>query len=153
MSLEYTGWVSITKGELASTLSGAEIHNIESVALRDGQEDPIEQAIAGVIGLVRGYVSGNPANRLGEGATVPARLRDITLDIITHRVLTRVKLNPSNARQGRYDDALKILDKVSTGSIAISDPETEEADPNEYPSRSYVTIKAGKVSSDTNGLL
>lgn len=54
-------------------------------------------------------------------ATVPARLRDICVDIATYKFSQTADVLTDEIRQ-RYDDAVKWLDKVSSGRVSLGLP-------------------------------
>ena len=124
-------WITITKDHLASTLTGPEISAIEQAALKSGQEDPIEQAIREGVDYVRGFVAACKENRMGPADTVPERLIYPTIDIIAHKVLTRVMITPKNMRHERYKEALATLKCVAQCDFIVEDPTPESSDPAE----------------------
>jgi len=124
-------WITLSEDDLTSVLAGPEIDKIKIAALKLGQDDPIQAALDEAVSECRGYVAACSRNQLGEGETIPSRLKGKVLDIAAHRVLTRVLQVPNGARQSRYDDAQKLFILVSKCQFEVERPANLPDDPLE----------------------
>jgi len=121
-------WVAITEAHLKTRLSGPELNGFRSAALATGQADPIASQIAQTVDLVRGYIAGYQANRLGEAGTVPEKLVGVTVDLLVVEVEKRCAgklIDPNGHREKSAQTAMSILRDVAAGRFAIDVPETE----------------------------
>lgn len=117
-------WIPITTAAVQSRLADAEISAARSVALADGQADPLDEIVSRVVREVRGYVAGNRDNVLAEGDTIPEECEDSALALIRFRLCSRLPV-PSlitDARKAEKDEALTFLRDVAAGRIAVVQP-------------------------------
>ena len=120
-------WITITEKDVLTVLSGPQLEGVREAALDPIQPDPIAPTVSQVVALVRGYVAGNPANQLGAGETIPAKLMAPALDLIAVRVPQRIGQSPSEGRKDLAKDAIRLLERVSEGKFDIEEPADPEA--------------------------
>lgn len=129
-------WTTLNESQLEDLLSGAEKAALKAF-LASGQENPVPGILARVAGLVRGKIAANDKNTLGEGDTLPATLLDSALVIARHRLLNRLPMPAllTEGRRNEYRDAMKILDDVASGGMAVERPDspTEETTASATP--------------------
>ena len=115
-------WIEIIEADLLTVLSGPELSSFRSAALAGGQPDPIAPTVEQVVSLVRGHVAGWRGNTLGEGGTIPEKLKAPSLDVIAYRVASRVNMSAGRTRQALHDQALRLFEWVSQGRFDIEEP-------------------------------
>jgi len=121
-------WVTITVEDVKSRFAIDELQALQEEQVGDGQADPIEELIAETVDLVRGYVGVH--NSLGDGDTIPAKLRSIVLNIIRYEALNRLGQEATEDRKESYKQAFAVLKLVKDGQFTVAEPEvvdTEEA--------------------------
>lgn len=94
------------------------------IADRDGDgvidADAVDRALADAANLTDAHVGQKYALPL---ATVPALLIDINVDIAIYKLADTADVMTDQHR-ARYDDAMKLLGKISTGMLSLGiDPE------------------------------
>jgi len=105
-------------------MADAEIDAARTIALADGQADPLAEVVSRVVKEVRGYVGGYTTNSLAEGDTIPEECEDAALALIRWRLCSRLPVASllTDARRAEKDEALTFLRDVSAGRIAIVQP-------------------------------
>lgn len=127
-------------------LSGPELAALKTVALADGQTDPLPEILADVIHEVRGYVSACGRNTLAEGATIPEKLKGAALAMIRYRLVTRLpaKSLMNDDRRKENSDALHLMRDVAGCKFAVDEPTTPAAtQPAVLPSPT-VSVRAAR---------
>lgn len=121
-------WAAIAESDVITHISSAEIEGLRSAALADGQTDPVAPAISQVTSLVRGYVAACRRNELDADTTkIPTRLLGAACDMVVAEIIGRVPgYDLDEIRQGKYDKALKLMDRVADCKFSIEDPDTGE---------------------------
>lgn len=121
-------WVELTVEDLKPRLSGPELTLLQSRALATGQSDPVPEVIAQAIDEVRGYVSSNRKNVLGPAGTIPAQLKRAAVSIAIWDLAGRPgaggKIVRTEDRKDAYNDAMKLLERVSKDEFAVEAPES-----------------------------
>lgn len=117
-------WAEITESHVQTRLAGAELNALKTVALANGQANPLTEIIADAVNETRGYCAARYT--LGPDGTVPGKLVSATLAIIRYRFITRLPLKTllTEERKAEYRDALTLLRDVAAGRFAIEEPET-----------------------------
>lgn len=118
-------WISITTADVQRSLAGGELLALQAEGLGDGQIDPLPGIISDVVAEVRGYISANALNRLGDGETIPDRLRATALVRIRFEAFTRLPLGRELLTEDRVkanDNAIQRLRDVAAGRFQIEDP-------------------------------
>lgn len=123
-------WIEITVEDVKSRFAIVELDALQNKQVAEGQADPIVELIAETVSLVRGFVGGNPANTLGEGDTIPIKLKSIVLNIIRYEALNRLGQPVTEDRKESYKKAFEVLKWVKDGTFAISDPVTASTEEN-----------------------
>ena len=119
-------WINVTETDLKGLLAGAEYTAIQTAALATAQADPVPQAVADAIQLVRSKVAGCLNNYLGDqasGEVIPQECRNACLNLARYYACSRVPaglVNPE--RRKEYDDAIKYLDQVADCKVRIELP-------------------------------
>ena len=124
-------WITLNETDLQGKLAGPELTAIQTVALSDGQTNPVQEVLNDTAEFVRGFVANQPRNiPLGNGVTVPSKLKSAALAIAVHeacsRLPTRVLLTPDRIRQ--YDNAIHLLERVADGRFAVDRPAPDQID-------------------------
>jgi hypothetical protein len=122
-------WRELTEDDILGVLSAGEIAGYQVASPGQGQ-DPMQDAIAGVVGMCRGYIADNPSNRLEEGMTLPERVMLPAKHLIRVELLTRLDLEVSEDRRRAATQAIRFFERVSEGKVAIEQPtgDIEQAD-------------------------
>lgn len=118
-------WIAISEAAVKSTLAAAELTALRTVQLAAGQADPLAEIIARTTDEVRGYVAGNPLNRLGLAGLIPAELEAAALALVRYRLATRLPIKTllTDARKDEQRDALTLLRDVAGGRFAVIAPD------------------------------
>jgi hypothetical protein len=137
-------WLTLTIDRLATKLSSAEFASVTAAQLPDGSfaEDVLAEEIERTVAMVRGYVSGNRENTLGEGETIPSELEDAALAILRHKIFTRIpglKRLLDEGRVREYEDALQQLSHTASGRFRITPPTTAAVEQPAGPTITVVT--------------
>lgn len=152
-------WNPITAADVQKKLTAAEYASITSVSLPGGESAStiVAEEITNAIQEVRGYVAGYHANVLGDGATVPDELRDVTLVLIRQRLFTRLpgmKRLLDELRQSEYEEAMRKLRDVAAGRFRLVAPETAASDQAAGAGVQLISSRTRTASpSQTAGLL
>lgn len=117
-------WITITPNDLKTRFTGAELERLRTGALSEGQGDPLPEVISQVVREVRGYVSANARNVLGEGQTVPDELKGASLARIAFELATRLPVARlmTEERKEANTSAETLLKRVSEGKFSIECP-------------------------------
>lgn len=123
-------WITITTDDVKTRLSGPELTALQTVALSDGQSDPLPEIVSQVVDECRGYVAACASNTLGDGETIPEKLLGAALAMIRYRLATRLptKRLLTDERVDENKGAVRLLERVADCKFAIEEPETPEAD-------------------------
>jgi phage gp36-like protein len=83
----------------------------------DGQADPdvVAQAVADADAEIDAYLAARYQLPL---STVPTVLKRLAADLLMYRLATTADLLTEEKRQ-RYEDAVKLLDRISKGSVSL----------------------------------
>lgn len=119
-------WIAINDSHLLTILAGPKLAGIREAALADGQADPVQPVVDQVTAEVRAAVAASGKYLLGDGNTVPDELLSAALDIFVVRFGMRVEEDPSEGRIRLMDQALKRLEAVANGKLALSIPTIPE---------------------------
>lgn len=128
-------WQTVQPSALQATLSAPELAAFKTVALEDGQAEPLQEIIDQTVEEVRGYISAG-SFALGAAGTVPFKLMRSTLCVIRYRLITRLPIrSPELLEQRRreFEDAQRLFERVAEGKFQIEEPEV--TDPSEPPPR------------------
>ena len=85
-----------------------------SASLPDGvtAAEIIADELSRTVAQVRGFVSANKSNALGDGETIPDELKDAALVIVRYKVFTRLpgmKALLDELRVKEYEEATRLL--------------------------------------------
>jgi len=127
-------WNTITADDLQGILSASEYAGVTTASLPEGKTGPelVAETIANATVEARGYIAANSENTLGLDGTVPDEIKASVLVIIRHRVFTRLpkmKALLDDLRVKEYDEAMRKLRDVSSGTFKLVQPVTP-ADPD-----------------------
>lgn len=110
-------WSNITAADVEAHLNAGELDDYRRHAAQI--EDPLPTIIEDVTHLVRGYVA--VRYRTQDGG-IPDALRIATIDLVIHRLASRVHRGggetDANRRQGA-DKAMAMLEDVATGDLVL----------------------------------
>jgi hypothetical protein len=135
-------WITLTSDDVKRSLSGAELGALRTAALASGQTDPLPTVIADVVNEIRGYIAACDRNTLGEGATIPDKLKNAALSRIRYEAFTRLPVTRGLLTQDRVDAnsaAIALLRDVAGCRFAIEEPTTASTESISAPSPSVGT--------------
>lgn len=112
-------WAAITESDVLTVISAAELSKLRQASLEAGQADPLQPIIDDVTSLVRTYIA--RVATLGAANTIPGSLKIAAMDIVAVRLLMRLGLAVSEARQKAYDRALQFLQDVSESKLRLEE--------------------------------
>lgn len=124
-------WITLTRDDLKTRFSKPELQKLPSAARAEGltAEAVLDEAVAGVVGEVRGYVA--VKNALGPAGSIPEELKNAALSRIVPLVIGRLPgltdLMDETRKTGAQD-ALSLLRRVAEGNFAIVPPAVPAAD-------------------------
>lgn len=118
-------WITLSINDVKTRLAGAEVEALQEAALAVGQADPLPEIIRQAIIEVRGYVAACRENTLGAGDTIPEELKSAALDLIRHRVCTRLPVQLlTEERKEEYRNALTLLRDAAACRFTLEQPAT-----------------------------
>jgi len=116
-------WQTVASTDITARLSGRELTLLQSVALADGQSDPLPEVILQVVDEIRGYISAHKANTLGAGSTIPQVLLGTCASLVRYYLAARIPSFPTDeTRKEEYRQAIRRLEQVAEGKFAIEEP-------------------------------
>lgn len=124
-------WISPTAATVKARISGPEFEALKSAARSAGQvaDTLVDDTISRVINLIRGFVARKYT--LGVTGTIPDELESCVGTLFVYEFITRLpgmsKLLDER-RTKAYDDAMRLLRDVASGTFVIVPPETPAAD-------------------------
>lgn len=142
-------WITITDADVQTRLAGAELSAYRSAAKATGQADPLPEIISGVVDEVRGYVAACDRNTLGAGSTIPEKLKSAALAMIRYRLITRLPLSIGDERKAEYNDALRLLERVSECKFSVEEPEVIDPEAKSSGLEPSVGSRSRNFTSET----
>ena len=126
-------WRELTTDDLLAALSGPEVTALRTKALGDGQNDPVDQALASAVLMVRDRIAAHRGNKLAAGNTLPEGMVRVAVAIARWDILTRLNVESlmTPQREGQYKDALAELRDVAAGRVSIETPEEADDTPRQ----------------------
>jgi hypothetical protein len=122
-------WIALTEEKLLTRMSGLELDAFRSVALKDGQADPVQGLFDQITRKVRSRVAACMQNKLGPEGTIPDELLDDALALCVMGVMTRpagTVIDPNDARTKSAAQAESNLRDAAMCKIAIEQPPVAE---------------------------
>ena len=115
-------WVTLSTTDVLAAFSAPEKAAYDAAAAADN----MAAIVADVAEEVRGYVGVKAS--LPTGSTIPARLVSTAVAVARYRFLASLPSQRliTDARQREYNDALRRLQSVASGTFAIDDATTGE---------------------------
>ena len=145
-------WRELTEDDVLQTLTAPERDAIQTAATDPLQPLPVGAVLSTVVADARGRIAAHPANRLGDGATVPETLVHHLVAIARWRLLSRLPTDrlATDSRKLEYQEALRALNAVASGKYALETPETPDDEPRATlrPSISGRTPKFSRSAQD-----
>jgi phage gp36-like protein len=125
-------WITITQDDVLASINSPELTAALNTALAAGQGNPLDTLMADVTTEVRGYV--RRRNTLGQPGTLPGELKNAAIDIIIYRAANRLrKKGIAGDKKADNDQALKKLQAVADGSLAVSAPDNPTTEVTSAP--------------------
>jgi phage gp36-like protein len=125
-------WITLASGDVLASINNPELTAALNTALASGQSNPLNTLIPDVTAEVRGYV--RRRNTLGPAGTLPQELKNAAIDIIIYRAANRLRKTAFAAdKKGDNDLALRKLEAVANGEIAISAPDNPTSEITSAP--------------------
>lgn len=122
-------WIALTEEKLLTRISGPELAAFRSVALADGQADPVQGLFDAITRKVRSRVAACTQNKLGPEGTIPDEILSDALALCVMDIMTRpagTVIDPNDARTKAATQAEQNLRDVASCKIMIEQPPTNE---------------------------
>jgi len=145
-------WRPPTEADLLSgSISGAELSAYRAAALGESQADPVTAQLSTVTNFVRGYISANAENSLGNDGTLPEAVIPAAMDYIAVDIIKRLPGRKiDEARATARKEAIDLFNRIAAGTYKIEQPPTG-ADPSEtMPSSSPSFVSKTRNYQRTN---
>lgn len=126
-------WIILTEADALTVVNAPTLNAARTAAIKAGQADPLPAVLTQVTDQVRGSVGASGRYALGEAGTLPAKLRSTALDLLAVRLLGRLDLDISDAKQTLYKSAEATLKAVAEGRFDIEEPEIASTEPSSSP--------------------
>lgn len=128
-------WIQITDEILPELFADRELAAVAEKRAAFSA-DPVPGILSSVATLIRSRLQSGGSSRLqGDELSIPECLRDTAGDLIRHKLLTRFALTISDAREKRYDEAMRTLRELSDGSYVIPDEGQDNTPAPHYSGR------------------
>jgi phage gp36-like protein len=115
-------WITLSQADVLASINNSELTAAISAALASGQDNPLDTLLPDVTAEVRGYV--RRRNTLGPTGTLPQELKNAAVDIIIYRAANRLRKKAiAEDKKPDNDQALKKLEAVAEGNLAVSAPD------------------------------
>lgn len=125
-------WITIAQDDVLASINNSELTAALNAAPATGQENPLDTLIPDVTAEVRGYV--RRRNTLGPAGMLPQELKNAAIDIIIYRTANRLRKKAiAEDKKADNDQALRKLEAVAEGSLAVSAPDTPTTDVTSAP--------------------
>ena len=148
-------WRAMTEADLLVAMSNDELELVRDTALANKQADPIAAAILHVVNHIRGFIAGNPNNRLGAEGELPESLIAPAADLLVVRLPSRVSglsIDIGDVRKKAAATAEAMLRDVAKGVFFIEDPDTydeiSEAANDNAPSMNDKDLNFSQTAQD-----
>lgn len=115
-------WITLTEADALTVLNAKILEAARARVLAATQVDPLPPVIVQVVDQVRGSVGASGRYALGEGSTLPAKLKATALDILAVRLLGRLDQEIGEAKMTLYKSAEATLRAVAEGRFDIEEP-------------------------------
>lgn len=126
-------WNTLTEADALTVVNAPTLAAARTAAVQDGQADPLPLVITQVVDQVRGSVGASGKYILGPAGTIPSKLAAAALDLLAVRLLGRLDLEISEAKQKLYASAEATLRAVAKGEFDIEEPEIPSEEPSSAP--------------------
>ena len=125
-------WITITQSDVLASINNPELSAALNTALASGQNNPLDTLIPDVTAEARGYV--RRRNTLGQSGMLPQELKNAAIDIIIYRAANRLRKKAmAEDKKADNDLALKKLQGVAEGSVAVSAPDNPTTEVTSAP--------------------
>jgi len=125
-------WITITQDDVLASINNPELTAALNTALASGQNNILDTLISDVTAEVRGYV--RRRNTLGQSGTLPQELKNAAIDIIIYRAANRLRKKAiAEDKKTDNDLALRKLEGVADGSVAVSAPDNPTTEVTSAP--------------------
>ena len=133
-----TNWIQLTEADLHRYLAEPQVTALRTVALADGQPDPLPEILADVSARIRAEVAACPRNRLSaDPALIPPELKGAAVALAAAALQSRVPPVRLTRDQDRSaDNARRLLKRVAECEVAIAVP-PDPAPASDYPSGGF----------------
>ena len=125
-------WITISQGDVLASINNSELTAALNTALAAGQANPLDTLIADVTAEARGYV--RRRNTLGQSGTLPQELKNAAIDMIIYRAANRLRKKAiAEDKKADNDEALRKLEAVAEGTVAVSAPDNPTTEVTSAP--------------------
>lgn len=145
-------WITISAADVEAALTVEELNKYREAGASESQPDPLTPILANAELEVRGFIGATyPMATTG----VPDVLKNVTLDIVVHRLCKRLNYEEGDQRKKAYDEAIDLLTMIAKGDLPMAiDTPTTEAAPPEGPGGSELVSSTTRTykGSDLDGI-
>jgi phage gp36-like protein len=125
-------WITISQDDVLASINNSELTAAINTVLASGQDNPLDTLLSDVTAEVRGYV--RRRNTLGPIGTLPQELKNAAIDIIIYRAANRLRKKAiAEDKKADNDQALRKLEGVAEGAIAVSVPDSPTTEVTSAP--------------------
>ena len=125
-------WITLTQDDVLASINNSELTAALNTATASGQDNPLDTLLPDVTAEVRGYV--RLRNTLGPAGTLPQELKNAAIDIIIYRAANRLRKKAiADDKKPDNDQALRKLEAVAEGGLAVSIPDNPTTEVTSAP--------------------
>ena len=125
-------WITLTQDDVLASINNSELTAALNTATASGQDNPLDTLLPDVTAEVRGYV--RLRNTLGPTGTLPQELKNAAIDIIIYRAANRLRKKAiADDKKPDNDQALRKLEAVAEGGLAVSIPDNPTTEVTSAP--------------------
>ncbi|MGP8200215.1 MAG: phage protein Gp36 family protein [Limisphaerales bacterium] len=125
-------WITIAPADVLASINNSELTAALNAAQASGQDNPLDTLIPDVTAEARGYV--RRRNTLGQSGTLPQELKNAAIDIIIYRTANRLRKKAiAEDKKADNDEALRKLQAVADGRVAVSAPDNPTTEVTSAP--------------------
>lgn len=120
-------WREPTTDDLRDAMLEAELSAFSRVSVAQGK-DPVAKAIDNAVGRFRAALRSGARVSMGPDRTLPNDLIPQAMHIAAYSFIgSRVGAKVSETRTKLYDDAIKLAERIESGTVKYTEPDETEA--------------------------
>lgn len=122
-------WIPITLANLKVAKLSALVEALRTAALGDGQEDPTDEIIEGVIARIRAEIEGCDSNVLDEDeTTIPKDLKPLACRMVIREMKDRLEEPLTAQEQTAEKNDLAYLERIAACKVPIAAPDNPQSE-------------------------